>query len=310
MSSRGIIAALVGAAALAAAAAGGYTAARRNTGADPLSGGTVRNADQAPASAAAPFAEPGPAVAVASTDRAVERPAKLRPKEPPRPSPATKTVEPSVTAPILNVAPVTSGESAAPEAREARPDPLPPPDPPGPRLSEVTIATDSVIGIRLDSTLSSDTARVEDKVAARVTRDLVVDGRTVVSAGAKLEGVVSAVEHAGRFRDRSRLGVRFQSIVLADGTRLPIETETIFREGDSPAGQATTKVGASAAIGGILGAVIGGKKGAAIGSSVGAAGGTAAVMAGTAPGVILQAGTPLTVRLTAPVSIAVERQDN
>jgi hypothetical protein len=177
-------------------------------------------------------------------------------------------------------------------------------------MSEVTIASDSVIGIRLDSTLSSETARVEDKVTARVTRDVVVDGRTAISAGARLEGVVSAVEHAGRFRDRSRLGVRFQSIVLADGTRLPIQTETIFREGDSPTGPAAAKLGTSAAVGGILGAVIGGKKGAAIGSSVGAAGGTAAVMAGAAPNVILQAGTALTVRLTAPISIAIERQDN
>jgi hypothetical protein len=167
-----------------------------------------------------------------------------------------------------------------------------------------------VIGIRLDSTLSSDTARVEDRVVARVTRDVVVEGQIAISTGTRLDGVVTAVEHAGKFKDRSRLGVRFQSLVLADGTRLPIATETIFREGDSPTGSATSKVGASAAIGGILGAVIGGKKGAAIGSSLGAAGGTAAVMTGGAPSVILEAGTPLTVRLTAPITVAVARQED
>lgn len=216
--------------------------------------------------------------------------------------------EPSIA--VSSSAPPVSAE-AVPEVRETHPDPSPAvAEAPKPHTAEVTIASDSVIGIRLDSTLSSETAHVEDKVAARVTRDVVVEGRTAVSAGARLEGVVSAVEHAGKFRDRARLGVRFQSIVLADGTRLPIQTETIFREGDSPTGPATTKVGASAAIGGILGAVIGGKKGAAIGSSVGAAGGTAAVMAGSAPNVILPAGTPLTVHLTAPITVAIDRQDD
>jgi hypothetical protein len=201
-----------------------------------------------------------------------------------------------------------SAEPALPDVRESRPEPATAETPR--LLSEVTVASDSVIGIRMDSTVSSETARIEDKVGARVTRDVVVDGRVAISAGARLEGVVSAVEHAGKFKDRSRLGVRFQSIILADGTRLPIQTETIFREGESPTGSAASKVGASAAIGGILGAVIGGKKGAAIGSSLGAAGGTAAVMTGAPPSVILEAGTPLTVRLTAPITVAVARQDN
>src|SRR5207253_356461 len=99
-------------------------------------------------------------------------------------------------------------------------------------------------GIRLDSTISSETARIEDKVVARVTRDVVVDGHVAISSGARLEGVVTAVERGGRFKDRARLGVRFQSVVLADGMRLPIQTETLFREGESPTGPAAQKVGA------------------------------------------------------------------
>jgi poly-gamma-glutamate synthesis protein (capsule biosynthesis protein) len=38
-------------------------------------------------------------------------------------------------------------------------------------------------------------------------------------------------------------------LILADGTRTRIQTETIFREGESPAGPAASKVGASAVIG-------------------------------------------------------------
>ena len=61
--------------------------------------------------------------------------------------------------------------------------------------------------------------------------------------------------------------------------------------------------------GAILGAIIGGGKGAAIGGSVGAAGGTAAVMAGGRNPAVLASGTSLTVRLSQPVTIVVERDE-
>ena len=96
--------------------------------------------------------------------------------------------------------------------------------------------------------------------------------------------------------------------MLADNVRLPIQTETIFRDGDSPTSEATSKIGASAVVGAILGAVIGGKKGAVIGGTAGAAGGTATVAAGGRNEASIPAGSPLTVRLTSPLTVMVERQ--
>jgi hypothetical protein len=55
------------------------------------------------------------------------------------------------------------------------------------------------------------------------------------------------------------------------------------------------------------GAILGGGKGAAIGGSIGAASGTAMVMAGDRNPAVLPAGANVTVRLHAPVTIAVER---
>jgi hypothetical protein len=182
------------------------------------------------------------------------------------------------------------------------------PEPARPRLEELTVKEDSVIGIRLDSAVSTETAKVEDKVTAHVVRDVTVDGRAAIPANARLEGVVAVVERGGKFKDRARLGIRFHALLLADGTRLPIQTEMIFREGDSPTGPAASKVGASAVVGTILGAAIGGKKGALIGATAGAAGGTAAVMATGQNDAVLAAGTPLTVRLTAPVSVTVDKE--
>ena len=114
-------------------------------------------------------------------------------------------------------------------------DPLPPAAPPyAPQFEALTVKEDSVMGIRLDSTVTSETARVEDKVSARVTRDLTVDGRTAIPSGARLEGVVSVVERGGKFKDRSRLGIKFQSLLLPDGTRMPIQTETISGTANLP----------------------------------------------------------------------------
>jgi hypothetical protein len=181
-------------------------------------------------------------------------------------------------------------------------------EPEKPKFEEVIVKTDSVIGIRLDSAISSETAKVEDRVTARVSRDVTVNDRVAIPAGARLEGNVTLVERGGKFKERARLGIRFTTLVLADGTtRLPIQTETIFRDGDSPTTEATSKIGAGAAVGAILGAVIGGKKGAAIGAAAGGGGGTAAVMAGGRNAATLPAGTPLTVSLTGPVTVLIER---
>jgi hypothetical protein len=197
--------------------------------------------------------------------------------------------------------------------------PPPPPDPatqtadvppvdPKPVFDEVTVKTDSVIGLALDHAVSSDVAKVEDKVTAHVTRDVMVDGRVAIPSSSRLEGVVALVQGGGKFKDQARIGVRFTTLYLPDNTRFSIQTDTLFRDGDPPANDATSKVGASAVIGAILGAVIGGKKGAAVGAAAGAGGGAAAVASGHSNAATIPSGVPMTVRLTAPVTVTVARQ--
>jgi len=163
-----------------------------------------------------------------------------------------------------------------------------------------------VIGLQVESALSSERARVEDEVTARVSRDVRVDDRVAIPSGAKAHGHVTLVERGGRLRERARLGIRFTSVVLADGTRIPLETETIYREGDSPGGESTAKIGGGAIGGAIIGGILGGAKGAVIGGSVGAGAGTAAVYAGGRNAATFPSGTPITVRLIEPASVTVE----
>jgi hypothetical protein len=192
----------------------------------------------------------------------------------------------------------------APIAEPVAPEP---PQPREPEFVERTVDAESVVGLQLESTVHSERARVEDRVEARVVRDVRADGAVAIPAGSRAQGSVVLVERGGRFKERARLGIRFHTLVLADGTRLPISTETIYRYGDAPSNGTAAKIGGGAVAGAILGAVIGGAKGAAIGATAGAGGGTAAVMASDRSAASFASGTEVTARLTAPVTLTLQK---
>jgi hypothetical protein len=102
--------------------------------------------------------------------------------------------------------------------------------------------------------------------------------------------------------------VRFTSVVLTDGNRVRLDTETIYREGDPPSREGAAKIGGGAIGGAIIGSIFGGAKGAAIGGSLGAGAGTAAVLAGGRNAATLLSGTPVTVRLIGPATVTVDRR--
>ena len=113
-----------------------------------------------------------------------------------------------------------------------------------------------------------------------------------------------------RFKGSNReVGVRFHTIVLADGTRIPIATEPIYRDGEAPGNSSSAKIGGAAVGGAILGAILGGSKGMAIGAAAGAGAGTAAVAAGDRNAATLAAGSPLTVRLLQPVTVTIDSKN-
>lgn len=187
------------------------------------------------------------------------------------------------------------------------------PDPPAaaavPQFEEVVLPSSSVIGLEVETALSSERTRVEDRVDARVTRDVVADGRVAIPAGSRVIGAVTLVERGGKVKQAARLGVRFHTLVLADGREVPLSTEPVYREGESPAADSARKIGGAAIGGAILGAIMGGGKGAVIGGATGAAGGSAVVMAGDRHAATFAPGSVVTVRLSAPATIEIEKRD-
>ena len=180
-------------------------------------------------------------------------------------------------------------------------------EPPPPVTEELLIPADSVIGLQIDTFVTTDRAEVEDDVQARVTRDVLVSRRVAIPAGSLVNGSVVMVERGGNLQGAARLGVRFHTVVLDDGMEVPIATATVYREGRSRGRDNAARIGGGAVAGAILGAIFGGGRGAAIGGAAGAAGGTAAAAAGDAEPATLPAGTTLTVRLSRPSRVAVAR---
>ena len=211
---------------------------------------------------------------------------------------------PSATNPTQAIEPPPAArpdDHAAAESRRA-------PEPPKPEknFEELVVSADSVIGLQTENAISSELAKVEDTVQARVSRDVRVGDKVAIPAGARAIGSVVQVDRGGKFKEQARLGIRFHTLVLADGTRVPISTDTIYREGDAPT--SAQKIGGGAVIGTILGAIVGGGKGAVIGGAAGAGAGTAATMAGDRSAATFPAGSPMTVRILSPVTVTVEQK--
>jgi hypothetical protein len=329
MISRTLALGLLSTGCIVAAAGGSYLAVRHNN-AEVVAAPAVQSATAAPVvqeteavvkpAEPAPLPAPSPpAPALERAERptsAVERKAaepSRRPTRPVKTAPVTTAVEPPPAAPAIAEPPVTAPSQPAVSPQQVPPvvEPAPVAEPVArpaePVYEEIVVPATSVIGLEIETTISTERARVEDRVDARVTRDVYVDGRTAIPAGSRVIGAVTLVERGGKVKERARLGVRFHTLVLAGGRQVDLRTEPIYREGESPVNDSSKKIGGAAIGGAVLGAILGGGKGAITGATVGAAGGTAAVMAGDRKPATLTSGSVVTVKLAAPATLEVER---
>ena len=148
--------------------------------------------------------------------------------------------------------------SVEPEVPSYAEEPAPPPAPPAPEFLDLEVPADSVLGLQVERTISSENARVEDRVTARATRDVRVGSRAAIPAGATVTGSVTDVDRGGKMKGKARLAVRFHTVTLADGTQFDIRTDPVIREGQSAGRETAAKVGGAAIGGAILGAILGG----------------------------------------------------
>jgi hypothetical protein len=189
----------------------------------------------------------------------------------------------------------TSSNSSAP-APAATPAPPPPPPP-------VVVAAGTNVTVRLVDGLSSKTSSPGDPFSATLEDPVVVDGNTVIPAGAKATGTVVDAKPLGRFKGGASLEVRLTSITI-NGTPTSIQTAAFSRTEKGKGKRTAVMAGGGSALGGIIGGIAGGGKGAAIGLLAGAgAGGAGAAFTGNKD-IVLPAESALTFKLTSPLQVS------
>jgi hypothetical protein len=179
------------------------------------------------------------------------------------------------------------------------------PAPRVPEWKEVTVPQGTALPLELETALSSETARVETPVRARLRQAVVVDGHTAIPAGAIMTGEVTEVERAGRIKGRARLAFTFNH-VEANNVRENLKTNPLTFEAEGSTKQDAAKIGGGAVGGAIIGGILGGKGGAAKGAAVGGAAGTGVVLATRGKEVNLAQGADLAASLAEPLKIRVE----
>jgi hypothetical protein len=165
--------------------------------------------------------------------------------------------------------------------------------------TQMDVPVGTELDVRLQQSLSSATAQVEDRFEATTMVDLKQGDRVIIPAGSMMRGVVSSVTKTTRTERKGSLTLAFDQ-VRTNGRDYPIRaTVTQAIESEGIKGE-TTKIGAGAGVGAIIGGILGGAKGALAGIVIGG-GGTLAATEGK--DVEVAAGTVLRVRLDSGLNL-------
>ncbi|CAN5685605.1 hypothetical protein BH18ACI5_BH18ACI5_28790 [soil metagenome] len=175
-----------------------------------------------------------------------------------------------------------------------------------PEFREVTIPQGTTLPLELRTSVSSDGSNIEDAVRAKLTRAITIDGVTALPAGTSVTGHVSEVARSAKVKGRARVAFRFTQVdPPGPDESASIRTSTVAREAEGTRKQDAAKIGGGAVGGAIIGGILGGGGGAAKGAAIGCAGGTGVVLATRGKEVRLAVGTPVSVTLSAPLTLRI-----
>ncbi|HVF89318.1 MAG TPA: peptidoglycan-binding protein [Blastocatellia bacterium] len=170
--------------------------------------------------------------------------------------------------------------------------------------------------MRMDSNLSSRTARVGDKFTSTVAIPVYIDGATVIPAGSIVEGRVTQVTPAKRMSKSGSIAIDFDELIFPDGSRIQLDgnltsDDPSIREKIDDESRVSGRnekrpavfIGGGGAIGAVLGGISGGGKGAVLGGVLGAGAGVAGVLLAKGEEAQVPSGTPFAINLTQPIEV-------
>ncbi len=177
---------------------------------------------------------------------------------------------------------------------------------PEPAFREVTLPEGTVLALTLRTSVGSATSNVEDQVRATLRSAVRADGVQALPEGTAVVGHITDAQRSAKVKGRATVAFRFTRIDLpGEGGMTNIRTGTVTRTAEGTKKQDAAKIGGGAVGGAIIGGIIGGGDGAAKGAAIGGAGGTGVVLATRGKEVSVAAGTPLSVKLTSPLTLRV-----
>jgi Putative peptidoglycan binding domain len=181
---------------------------------------------------------------------------------------------------------------------------------------EIIISPDTILKLKMESRLTSATAKIGDKFQASLFEDVKADQLSVLPAGCKVEGRVISVEPARKGNKSGTIGINFERLILPSKRAVSVvgeltslsktEGTKIDSEGHVEASSSKRSVvfiGSGAAGGAVIGAIAGGGKGAGIGAAIGAGAGILGVLLTNGQEAVVEPGTEFGLLLTQPLRI-------
>jgi hypothetical protein len=188
----------------------------------------------------------------------------------------------------------------------------------GPVYVTYTVPENQYFRLRMNHSISSQTARPGDQVETTVVTPVYAGGVQVVPAGAIVYGRVTSVSRARSEGRAGHLGVSFNTLMLPDGKMQRIDGALIEIPDDGSAeidnnevsgrpsdSRRIIYIGGGGAGGAVLGGAIGGKKGAVIGAILGAGAGVAGSMIARGKEAVIRNGSEIGMETTQPLEISV-----
>ncbi len=181
--------------------------------------------------------------------------------------------------------------------------------------SSAPVPAGTALMVRLDTTLATFSNKAGDPFHGSVTQAVVVDGQTVIPAGATIEGRVTRVSEPRRIAGKPTIGLLPEAVILPTGERYYLDatlTDTNIRgtdvnsegqfKGSTHDRRDTIEEGGGTAAGMLIGGLAGGPVGILVGGAVGA-GATTGHWLAKHRSATLPAGTQLTLELNRPFTM-------